>query len=187
MKEFELEVLPGDYFTEVHKKLKRKSLDGNMYYAIFNGNKITSSMSEDTMYLTIVGMNKNSYDKAEAERKRKIEEEELAFKERLPKVIDGYIAKGQNVLEPQYLPLWNKIVPIRLDDLYKGMELDCWLDLIEVLNDKRLTVDERFIVAFAVFNNQGHSGMSASLVKRGLRVLCSLGNEFVEYIESQER
>lgn len=187
MKEIELEVLPGDRFTEVYKELKRKSLDGNMYYAIFNGNKITSAMREDTLYLTIVGMNKSSYDKAREEEKRQIEEEERAFKERLPKVINGYIAKGKNVLEPQYLPLWNKIVPIRLDDLYKGMELNCWLDLIEVLNDNRLSVNERFIFAMIIFRGQRHSGLSASLVKTGLRDLCSLGNEFVEYIIKQER
>jgi len=187
MKEIELEVLPGDYFTKVYKELKRKSLDGNMYYAIFNSNKITSSMTEDELYLMVTGEDKSSYDKAEEEKKRQIQEEELAFKGRLPKVINGYIEKGKNVLEPQYLPLWNKIVPIRLNDLYKGMELDCWLDLIEILCYGDLPITNRFKKAYKLFLDQGHSGMSASLVKKGLRELCSRGNKFVEYINKQEK
>ena len=72
---------------------------------------------------------------------------------------------------------WDKIVPIRLNDLYHGMELGCCLDITEVLNNNG-TLDE----AKKIIESQDHSGMSYGLVCAMVKEFCSRGNEFVEYI-----
>ena len=78
----------------------------------------------------------------------------------------------------------DKIVPIRLQDLYHGMELDCWLDLIAVLNDESKSKEDRMKEGLQMFINQGHSGMSAGLVLSGLCRFHALGRELAEYIQN---
>ena len=73
--------------------------------------------------------------------------------------------------------LWDKIVPIRLGDLYRGMELGCSLDIIEILNN-----GGHFSVAEDEINSQDHSGMSYGLVCNMIREFCDRGENFVGYI-----
>ena len=63
------------------------------------------------------------------------------------------------------------------------MELNCWLELIEVLNQNEKNKEYRLKRCLEMFNEQGHSGMSASLVFAGLKKFHPLGVELVEYIE----
>ena len=42
--------------------------------------------------------------------------------------------KGHEILDEKYRSDWDNVVPIRLDDLYEGMELKACLDIIEELN-----------------------------------------------------
>jgi hypothetical protein len=68
-------------------------------------------------------------------------------------------------------------VPIRLDDLYQGMELKCCLDIVIELNNG-CTLNE----AKAIIESQGHSGMSFGLVCSMVKSFCDRGTEFVSYV-----
>ena len=67
-------------------------------------------------------------------------------------------------------------MPIRLDDLYQGMELKCCLDIVSELN-KGCSLDE----AKTIIEGQGHSGMSFGLVCSMVKSFCDRGQEFVSY------
>lgn len=155
--------------------------DGNECYGVFNGKEIFSTESEDEIYKKITGNNKNEFNKKLeediAEHKR-IDDE---FKRRIPFLIDEYIQKADGIIPVENIPLWNKMVPIRLNDLYRGMELDCWLDLIKIMNSDK-TDEEIMVLCKNQFNEQGHSGMSASLVLRGLEELHHKGKIVADYI-----
>ena len=49
---------------------------------------------------------------------------------------------------------WDECVPIRLSDLYEGMELGNCLDIVKTINEKS------FEDAIEVMRNQEHSGFS---------------------------
>lgn len=154
-------------------------------YGVFNGKEIFSSETEDQIYKKITGNNKDEFN-------RKLEEDiaehkriEIEFKRKIPFLITEYIRKADGVIPVENIPLWNKIVPIRLNDIYRGMELDCWLDLIKIMNSDE--TDEKIMVQCeTLFNEQGHSGMSASLVLRGLEELHSKGKIVSDYIKKIE-
>ncbi len=86
--------------------------------------------------------------------------------------------KGREVLTEDKWAYWDQIVPVRLDDLYHGMELGNCLDIVSVLNSNG-TLDE----AKTIIENQGHSGMSFGLVCAMVREFCERGQEFVEYVK----
>ena len=103
-------------------------------------------------------------------------------KSRIPELSEVYKKAARGViLEDQY-EYWDKIVPIRLGDLYEGMELGSTLDLCKIMRDKNLTYDERLHKAYEAFMDQGHSGMSASLVASMLRKFCPDGEDLADAV-----
>ena len=75
---------------------------------------------------------------------------------------------GKEYLKPEVQELWEEIVPIRLDDLYEGMELVALKEIVEAYNDGKPREEIR-----EIFENQGHSGMSYGL-------MCSLVYNFID-------
>ena len=104
-------------------------------------------------------------------------EEERKHKENIPKLTKEWIEKGEEILDEKYYERWEKIVPIRLDDLYHGMELGNCLDIVNILNNGG-SLDE----AKEQIESQGHSAMSFGLVCSMVREFCDRGNEFVEHV-----
>lgn len=151
-------------------------------YCEFNGHTLASDMTLDEMYLTITGYTKAEFDRRVDERQKEYEREEQRHKDNIPRLTEEYRSKGKSIIPEDKLELWDKIVPIRLGDLYHGMELDCWLTLIPILNDESKSKEKRFEECKAEFDKQGHSGMSGSLVLAGLREFCPLGNEFTTFM-----
>jgi hypothetical protein len=90
---------------------------------------------------------------------------------------DLWRVKGRKVLTPDKWELWDKVVPIRLGDLYHGMELGNCLDIVKILNN-----GGSLNTAKAEINKQGHSGMSFSLVRAMVKEFCERGQEFAEYV-----
>jgi len=84
--------------------------------------------------------------------------------------------KGREILTEDKWDYWDQIVPVRLGDLYHGMELGCCLNIVEILNNGG-TLDE----AKAEIQNQSHSGMSYGLVCSMVKEFCERGKEFVSY------
>lgn len=135
-------------------------------------------MSIDDAYLLILGKTKTEQEKAEKEFMDRMKREEEEHKQNIPNLSKEYIEQAKGIIREEKIEHWNEIVPIRLGDLYRGMELRCTLKLVEMLDINNCTLEE----AEKEFNSQGHSGMSAGLMFSMMREFCIRGEEFVSYV-----
>ena len=71
-----------------------------------------------------------------------------------------WIDWGKENLKPEVQELWKEVVPIRLDDLYEGMELVALKEIAEAYNEGKSREEIKEILI-----NQGHSGMSYGLMR----------------------
>lgn len=144
----------------------------------FNGTKLYSdTVTMDGAYKSIVGVTKIEFDESQRKWRENYERERREHKEKIPELSQMWMEKGREVLSKDKWEYWDKIVPIRLGDLYRGMELGMSLDIIKILNSGG-TLDE----AKTKIENQGHSGMSFGLVCSMVKNLCDRGSEFTEYL-----
>jgi hypothetical protein len=178
-----IEFLAGDSIDRAWKMLLTASAEcGETCFGEFNGNEILSTDTLDDAYKKVLGMTKTEYKKREREWEEEYEREEKEYKDKIPSLIPIYREKARGViLEDQY-EWWDTIVPTRLDDLYRGMELDATLDLCKIMRDESMTYDERLKKAKDTFIGQNHSGMSASLVAAMLRTFCPDGNDLADVV-----
>lgn len=173
----EIEYYFGDIDGAVKKLIKHKER-GELVFIEFNGKKLYSDVDDlDSAYLKITGKTKVECEEAEQKRQEEYREEERKHKEAIPQLTKEWIEKGNEILDEKYHELWASIVPTRLDDLYRGMELKDSLDIIKELN-----AGSDFKTAKDIIENQGHSGMSFSLVCSMLKSFCDRGAEFVAYV-----
>lgn len=187
-------VVAGDRLDDMHKELSKHYLrekarrekagitEDFVVYAIFNGVEILHTDTPDKISVKVTG---KTIAEREAKRRAWYEEydrKEREHKARIPELTEKYRKEARGVIPEDKLSRWDKIVPIRLDDLYKGMELDEWLKMIRILNEDS-SKEERFIKAKEIFDNAGHSGMSASLVLSGLCEFHPDGKECSDYIK----
>lgn len=150
----------------------------------FNGEVLYSTDTLDEIYTKVIGRTKREYEAHMRKQQEEYERKEVLFKARIPQLTEEYRKRARGVIPENHLEYWDKIVPIRLNDLYHGMELDCWLELITVLNDNTKDESEKLKICRAMFSEQGHSGMSAGLVFAGLKRFHPLGEDLVSYIKS---
>lgn len=144
----------------------------------FNGKMLFSdTVTMDSAYLEVTGKSKAGYDQYQIEQHEKYVREEAEHKAKIPELTKEWIAKGHDILDKKYWDFWDEIVPIRLGDLYHGMELGMSLDIINRLNEGC-----SFEEAKEILDNQGHSGMSYGLMCSMLKELCDRGADFVEFV-----
>ena len=144
----------------------------------FNGKMLYSDVDDvDSAFVKITGRTKSEFD---AERKK----EHLEYKKRkrkhkkaIPELTKEWIEKGNEILAEKYHETWVKCVPIRLGDLYEGMELKATLDIVKELN-----AGCELEVAKGIIEGQGHSGMSFRLVCSMVKSFCDRGTEFASYV-----
>ena len=181
----EIDFYPGESIDIAWKKLLKESAEcEDTCFGKFNGHEILSTDTLDEAYMKIMGKTKGQYDKEVQDWRNEYERKEKEHKDNIPNLTKEYREKARGIiLEDQY-EYWDKIVPIRLDDLYHGMELDNTLDLCKIMRDESLGYDERIRKAYDAFRDQRHSGMSAGLVAKMLRVFCPDGDELADAVMS---
>jgi len=117
--------------------LERFKQHGELAYGEFNGHKLYSDIDDlDSAYKKITGRTKAEFD---SERKREhleYEEEQRKHKEAIPELTKEWIEKGNAILDEKYHRRWAEIVPIRLSDLYQGMELKCSINVLRLCDLK---------------------------------------------------
>lgn len=150
----------------------------------FNEHWLYSDMiTMDSAFLEVTGKNKADFYKAQEEyfEKLRIESElaEKAAQENIP----NWIERGHELLSEDKWEEWDKIVPIRASDLYHGMELDNTLQIQEIL--KNDYSEKSFEEAKVCMEDQGHSGMSWSLVCAMIKEFCIHGEEFVMWLNNK--
>lgn len=165
-----------DIAMAVHKLLEYKD-KGEYACGEFNGHMLYSdNVRVDSAYLEITGKTKADFDKEREEWRQDYERREQEHKAKIPELSTEWIDRGHNILDEKYWVEWDKCVPIRLGDLYHGMELGNCLDIVEALNNN-CNLDE----AKKIIDGQDHSGMSYGLVRVMVKSFCDRGEEFYTY------
>jgi hypothetical protein len=170
----DLDVCVGSTIDEAVDALLKLHAEGKHYCSDFNGVTLYSDeVTLDSAYKDITGKTRDEF-KADREKERQeLLESERRHKERIPVLASEWIEKGHGILDEKYYDEWDRIVPIRLNDLYQGMELGACLEIVEELNkgcDIKKAID--------IIEGQGHSGMSFSLVRAMVKAFCDRGDEF---------
>lgn len=146
----------------------------------FNGQMLYSDIDTvDTAYQKIIGKSKAEFDAYRKVENDRYKEEQKKHKKAIPELTKEWIEKGNQILDEKYRETWAKCVPIRLSDLYQGMELQMCLDIVLELNNG-CTLKE----AKTIIEGQGHSGMSFGLVCSMVNSFCDRGVEFSSYARS---
>jgi hypothetical protein len=162
------------------KELSQYKESGELVYGEFNGQKLYSDTDDlDSAYKKVTGLTKSEFDEAERKSNEEYEVEKRKHEESIPELTKEWIEKGNNILDKKYHEMWAKCVPIRLSDLYRGMELGATLDIVKELN-----AGCELQKAKDIIEGQGHSGMSFSLVCSMVKSFCDRGSEFVGYARS---
>lgn len=175
----EIEFMCGSDVKDAVNELLEYKKKGILVYGTFNGTNLYSdTVTMDNAYIAITGKTKEELDKEHQEWRENYEKEEREFKDSIPELSKSWMNKGREVLTEDKWSYWDKIVPIRLGDLYHGMELGNCLDIVRILNNNG-SLDE----AKQKIEDQGHSGMSYSLVRAMVSEFCERGKEFSMYVK----
>lgn len=151
---------------------------GILAYGEFNCTMLYSdTVTLDNAYKEITGKTKAECDKAQQEWKENYDREQKEHKEQIPHLSKMWMEKGREILTSDKWDYWDQIVPVRLGDLYRGMELGCCLNIVEILNNNG-TLDE----AKKEIDSQNHSGMSYGLVRSMVETFSNRGKEFARYV-----
>lgn len=160
----EIEILAGSSIEGAWEELRKCANENNeVCKCSFNGNELYSSDTLDEAYKKVTGKTKAEFDKAQQEWLDDYNRREEEFKATIPSKSEEYKNRARGLILSDKYELWDKIVPIRLGDLYNGMELEQTLQACEIMRDEKLSYEKRLRKAYKVFMDCGHSGMSAAL------------------------
>jgi len=173
-----IEALCGSSIEATVNKLMEYKAIGELAYCEFNGQKLYSDIDDmDSAYKKITGKTKSEFDAEQQKHHEEYLERKRKHKESIPQLTKEWIEKGNQILDEKYRSEWARCVPIRLGDLYEGMELKACLDIVLELNNG-CTLDK----AKEIIEEQGHSGMSFGLVRSMVKSFCERGAEFSNHL-----
>jgi hypothetical protein len=173
-----IEFKVGENIESVIKELNRFKEKNELVYGEFNEQKLYSDIDDlDSAYKKITGKSKTDFDTEMKVVSDNYNAEKKKHKESIPDLTKEWVERGNIILDEKYRETWAKCVPIRLSDLYQGMELKCCLDIVIELNNGCSLNDAKFII-----ESQGHSGMSFGLVCSMVKSFCDRGTEFVAHV-----
>jgi hypothetical protein len=169
----------GDSIKEAMQDLARFKERGELVCGDFNGTTLYSDVDDlDSAYKKIMGMTKAESDAEDEKRHKEYEEAKEKHEAAIPELTKEWIEKGNQILDEKYCELWAKCVPVRLGDLYEGMELGMCLDIVLELNNGCSLEKAKEII-----EGQGHSGMSFGLICSMIKSFCDRGEEFVNFVK----
>lgn len=164
-------------FGDIESAIKELKSHKGLVCGLFNDKMLYSDIDDlDSAYKKITGKTKTEFDADRKAENDRYKEEERKHKEAIPELTKEWIDKGNKVLDGKYHELWAECVPIRLGDLYRGMELGNCLEIVEELNNGKRVEEVKPLI-----ENQGHSGMSFGLVCSMVKSFFDRGDEFVNY------
>ena len=167
-----IEVMHGDNLESVVYTLLASKARGESVYCEFNGTKLYSdTVSMESAYHDVFGTTKEEIDREKEEYRDRMEREKKEAINNIPK----WIERGKAIIFPERHKEWEECVNARANDLYHGLDLVSALEIMEAL-ENGATMDD----AKKMFEDQNHSGMSASIVRSILASFSKYGQEFVD-------
>lgn len=174
----EIDFYPGRNIEDCVNELLKYKEKGQLVFGSFNGYKLYSdTVTLDSAYKLITGRTKKEFDDEIRRQNDEYQRQKQEHINNIPKLTQYWMEKGREVLDSSKWKYWDSIVPVRLNDLYQGMELGQCLELVSLLKE------DKFDEAKELINNQGHSGMSFSLVCSMVKEFSSKGEEFIDFIK----
>jgi hypothetical protein len=178
----------GQTLENAYNEMKRLAEESNKRVeAEFNTYSINSDMSIDDVFLLITDKTYIQWldyrQKQREEEKRKEEE----FQNKLPELIEKYKQEARGLVIDSQLDYWDKIVPIRLNDLYQGMELGETLKYCKMMRDESMPLEDRLVKARQDFINSVHSGMSRSLMLKMIHTFVPDGDTLRPFIIQHDK
>ena len=168
------------------ERLQEYNARGELAKYEFNGHWLYSdTVTMDSAYLEVTGMNKADFDKAQEELIETIRKERRLAEKTAQNNIPNWIERGHKLFSENKWSEWDKIVPIRANDLYYGMELDNVLQVQEILTSGFDI--KNFAKARECMEEQGHSGTSWFLVCALIEKFCTNGDVFVMWMDKVEK
>ena len=179
MKDYkEIDLWAGCSIERAVARLKDCKLKEELACCNFNGKILYSdTVTLDNAYKQITGKTKEECKQSYKDWCDEYDREKEEFRKTIPELTKVWIEKGKQILDEDKWDYWAEIVPIRLSDLYQGVELGCCLDIVKILNDGGTLEQAKIII-----DNQSHSSMSFGLTCSMVREFCKRGEEFVKYI-----
>lgn len=180
----EIEFYAGETIQNAWKTLLKESAEcGETCFGTFNGQQLLSTDTLDEAYKKVTGLTKSEFDEQDRKEREEYKRREEEFIASIPSKTEEYKKAARGVIIEEQYEYWDKIVPIRLKDLYHGMELDATLEICRIMRDESDSLEGRIEKAKEAFDNQGHSGMSAGLVLSMIKAFCPHGKQVVEKID----
>lgn len=179
----EIELYAGMNIDDAFKYLKEKSQElGETVFGKFNDKEILSTDTIDEMYIKVLGITKAEHEEKMRQWHEDYERREAEHKASIPSKTEQYRREARGLVIESELEFWDKIVPIRLSDLYHGMEVEQTLTYCRIMRDETTPYDERLHKAYKIFMDSGHSGMSASLTASMIRRFCPHGEDLADAV-----
>jgi hypothetical protein len=176
-----INVIAGSYLDQTIDLLYDEADKTNeICFCEFNGKKIYSTDTVDEAYMKVLGKTKTEFDEGQRKWKEDYDRAEREHQAKIPQLTEKYRNEARGLVLNSELEYWDKIVPIRLADLYHGMELQQVIDCCKIMVDESLMLNERLKKAYKVFMDAGHSGMSANLTMSMLERFCPHGLELAK-------
>lgn len=181
IKNIEVEFLPGSTIDDNMSEMKQMALEYDAVITCsFNGKMLNSTMSIDEAYELVTGRSEKEFEDDMERYKGEIKKAEEKHRAEIPFKTEQMRLEARGIIREEKLSKWDEIVPIRLDDLYHGMELGFTLTLVKMLDIDNGSLKE----AEKEFYRQGHSGTSAHLMFAMMNEFCIRGQEFVEHLKN---
>ena len=154
----------------------------NIYYN-FNGHNLYSvDVTMDSAYLEVIGQTKAEFDAdMENYRKELMDKDERGKAEAKAK-IPYWIAEGEKYIPEGLWDKWKECVEIRAGDIYHGMELDYFLDILKAIKSGKAQSKND---VEKILDDQNHSGTSYGIMKSMLKYFSEDYQKLPEDIENK--
>ena len=157
----------GHTIDDAYEKLQLEKSKGNKYQITFNEQLINCDMTLDHCYQLLTGKTKAEFEDELKKRAEQYKKEKEEHKANIPELTKKWKKWGKENLPQDKQELWGQCVPIRLEDLYQGWELNCFKEIFEAYKSGKTKKEIKKIM-----EDQGHSGMSWGL-------MCSIIHTFL--------
>ena len=166
----------GENIESAVNRLLEAKKQGKHAYCVFNDTYLYSdNVTMDSAYIEICGCTKEEYDKkVEEEILRCREKAALRQKEAIQNIPDK-IERGRNLIYPFRFVEWARLVTDDAIALYHGCVTESVLEIMQAIEDNK-SMNE----IVHIFEEQGHSGMSASLTRKYVLTYSKNGYPFYE-------